>query len=109
MKLPPKTIMENLISSFWENNRIWWHGTESEAIATKILCAGFSPGSYFAKHLEDALEFGGNHIFAVILPENPNWQICVSEVVPKEDILMYQIHTRQTIMKSKLCPKYKRL
>jgi hypothetical protein len=43
---------------------ICFHGT-NEANAKSILKRGFLPDTYFAAHLEDALEFGGNHVFEV--------------------------------------------
>lgn len=71
--------------------QIWYHGTKDEAVAEKIAREGFAPESYFAAHLEDALEFGGPHIFQVRLSHIPiipeNWQMRISEAIPATEIV----------------------
>ena len=58
-----------------KKERIVFHGVNNLKIAKKILKEGFKPHTYFALHLEDALEFGGEYIFYVVLKcENENWQ-----------------------------------
>lgn len=70
--------------------KIWFHGTDPEA-AEQISGNGFRPGTWFAEHLEDALEFGGEVIFEVALEHKPvkegNWQMCVAEGVPFDAIV----------------------
>jgi len=45
--------------------RLFYHGTTKEN-AEKILKSGyFKEYTYFANHLEDALEFGGDYVFFV--------------------------------------------
>jgi len=46
-----------------------YHGTNEEN-AKLILETGFRPGTYFAYHLEDALEFGGKYVFRVEFEED---------------------------------------
>lgn len=78
--------------------RIWFHGTNADA-AIEIFKTGFREGTYFAKHLEDALEFGGPHIFeAVLLTDHVDWQISVSNQIPPESIVRYSVYER-TILK----------
>lgn len=50
---------------------IWFHGTSAQA-AEEILRTGFRDGTYFAAHLEDALAFGGDFVFLVVLPFSPD-------------------------------------
>lgn len=54
--------------------KIWFHGT-NKANAESILKEGFRPDTWFAAHLEDALAFGGNHVFEVALEakEEAGW------------------------------------
>lgn len=56
--------------------KIVFHGTKKENI-DDILKKGFKPNTYFALNLADALEFGGEYIFYVILKldeKDKNWQ-----------------------------------
>ncbi len=70
--------------------RIWFHGT-NEAGAKRIIDEGFRPGTYFARGLEDALEFGGPFVIWTALNIEPaipgNWQMLVAEAVPAANIL----------------------
>jgi hypothetical protein len=69
--------------------RIWFHGTDKVA-AEKIAAQGFMPNSWFAGHLEDAIEFGGSFVFMVLLDYEPRidggWQMCVGPAVPVQAI-----------------------
>jgi len=68
---------------------IMYHGTSQED-AAKILKSGFEAKTYFARHLEDAIGYGGSHVFEVAMPEELNqdkWQIIASKKVPKERII----------------------
>ena len=57
-----------------KENRIVFHGTNKKN-AEAILENGFEPRTYFVLHLEDALEFGGEYIFSVVLDGgDKNWQ-----------------------------------
>lgn len=69
-----------------------FHGTNKKN-ADKILVEGFNPKTYFARHLEDALEFGGNYVFLVEFDEKkfkngaPNdWQFWIEERVMPDKI-----------------------
>jgi hypothetical protein len=48
---------------------ICYHGTTA-ANAKSILREGFKPGTWFARHLEDAIGFGGGHVFEVAFPKH---------------------------------------
>ena len=73
--------------------RICFHGT-NEKNANKILVEGFQVGTYFAAHLQDALQFGGDHVFFVRFEEGKfsdyepqdAWQFHIAERVPPEMI-----------------------
>lgn len=64
--------------------RIWFHGTD-EKTASKISVEGFRAETWFAKALEDALEFGGPYVFEVALNHKPidddKWQRLISDAV----------------------------
>ncbi len=69
---------------------ICYHGTD-RATAEQISLTGFRKGTYFARHLEDALGFGGGYVFYVRFEEDrfnnsnmePNWwQFHLAEHVP---------------------------
>ena len=71
--------------------KIYWHGTPSKKNVESILKNGFKPGTWFAKHLEDAIEFGGKYIFTVTVEwqgENAHdWQICSANKITPDHIL----------------------
>ena len=68
--------------------RIVFHGVNNLKIAKKILVEGFKPYTYFALHLEDSLEFGGEYIFYVALDVNDkNWQLRPIKSVPRGRIV----------------------
>lgn len=67
--------------------RIAYHGTYKKERAKQILKDGFKKGTYFARHLEDSLEFGGKYIFSVALKiSGDNWQIVAEAKIPPERI-----------------------
>lgn len=68
---------------------ICYHGTNQKA-ARLIRKHGFRPGSYFARHLEDALGFGGRVVFGVVFDDAavPNhWQLTISGIVNPDRIV----------------------
>lgn len=76
---------------------ICFHGTD-RATAERISTAGFQIGTYFARHLEDALGFGGAYVFFVRFEEDEFnnleedwWQFHLAEPISPEKIwkLMY--------------------
>ena len=84
-------------------NRILWHGT-NEKKTKSILLNGFKKRTWFASHLEDALEFGGNYVFAVVVNINKSkWQVCISNKVPVSSILWLEhIKIKRTHVNKKL-------
>ena len=50
------------------SGEVWFHGTTKEA-SEVILKKGFTAGTYFGQHLEDALHMGGEYIFEVWFDE----------------------------------------
>ena len=69
---------------------ISYHGTNAKN-TRKILKEGFQKGTYFARHMEDALGYGGKYIFEVAIPlsmtHKGNWQFIVDSCVPPEFII----------------------
>ena len=74
---------------------IAFHGT-SKRNAAVIKCEGFKRKTYFARHMEDALEFGGKHIFAVEFSNDRSkwrgengWQFWIRNHIPPSAIVNY--------------------
>jgi hypothetical protein len=79
---------------------ICYHGTGEKAAAI-IRKKGFGVGTYFAKHLEDAIEFGGPYVFEVMFTaqETPfNWQFKVTKPVPRSKIIGLKFYNKATVM-----------
>ncbi len=85
MKLPPTTI--------------WYHGTRTAEEAAAIATGGFHPGTYFGRHLEDALGYGGPYIFEVAFPSSwtseDGWQMVVPTSVPPDQIVAHYTLTQE--------------
>lgn len=83
--------------------RICWHGTNKEA-AMAILEEGFNPDSWFALHLEDALEFGGPWVFEVMFDDPPDgweqfeWQFHRLEAIPESQIISLTNYNPEVIV-----------
>lgn len=72
---------------------ICYHGT-NEVNAKSILKRGFLPNTYFAAHLEDAIWYGGKHVFEVAFHEAPDkWQFVCTEKVEASMIVSYIVYT----------------
>ena len=71
-----------------------YHGTTAEN-AQKIMEDGFNPDCWFAKHMEDALEFGGEYIITVKVDRRKvprGWQFHILESFPSSEILgLYKV------------------
>lgn len=64
--------------------RYSYHGTTKQN-AEKILKTGFKKNTWFALHLEDALEFGGEYVFRVRFDNEVSqyyWQFKIIEKIP---------------------------
>ena len=74
--------------------KICYHGTKKENVE-QILKTGFRPNTYFALHLEDALEYGGEHIFEVCFQRdvvlNDNWQFVNVKTILPDKIVRYRV------------------
>jgi len=73
--------------------RIYYHGTSIDNLET-IRTHGFQAWTYFADHLADALEYGGELVFEVVFEDNIEtalsdepWQFRVEEPVPSSRIV----------------------
>ena len=71
--------------------KICFHGTNANA-ARCILQNGFFPDCWFATHLENALAFGGPHIFEVAFKNPPKnwWQFHVPNKIEPKRIVRYR-------------------
>ena len=68
--------------------RIWYHGT-NRYNSSLIQKEGFREGTWFARHMEDAVEFGGPIVFAVrvVFRQVPmKWQVCASTAISSDRI-----------------------
>jgi len=77
--------------------KLWYHGTNKES-ASKILKNGFKEGTYFARHLEDALGFGGEYVFEVALKLNHKyWELITKDVISADRIVRLKKYKRPNI------------
>ncbi len=90
---------------------ICFHGTNAKS-ANNILKTGFKPWTYFADHLEDALKFGGNHVFEVCFKKdglrsrgNNDWQFMNRKTIRPNKIVRYFVIKRTTKMENKKLEK----
>lgn len=88
---------------------ICYHGTSKEN-AEKIMKEGFDPRTYFARHLEDALGFGGRFVFGAVFKEElieSSWQFVIPKKKPAKDIVFLEEHrgTRLVFNNEKLREK----
>ncbi len=81
--------------------KICYHGTTDEAHAESILTEGFLVGTYFARHLEDALGFGGPHVFGVVFAAPPEgWQFTCPVQIDKKCIVSYRIYDVRSVFEN---------
>ena len=67
---------------------ICYHGTNADN-AKKIMVVGFNPNSWFAKHMEDAVKFGGEYVIAVEVDRKKvprGWQFHILDAFPRSEI-----------------------
>ncbi len=85
--------------------RIYYHGTCAEN-AESILKTGFRARTWYARSLQDALEYGGPHVFSIMFPfEAHSWQFTLSEVVPVDRIVEYAVIDKKVIQSNKALRK----
>ncbi len=87
--------------------RIWFHGTTREN-AEQIQEEGFKIGTYFAKHLEDAIGYGGQHVLwvAIDFRSSPlKWQVINSNVISPDRIVRYEAYKIKCLFKNKALRK----
>ena len=86
---------------------ICYHGTNKKN-ADLILKQGFRDGTFFARHLEDALGYGGKWIFEVWFCEEnlpKGWQFTSNETPPDRIIAVYKLEKRKMLERGKLRDK----
>ena len=76
---------------------IWYHGTSTKRAREIYKCGHFKEGTWFARHLEDAGEFGGPYVFAVeVTFDSRKWQVCCLNKIKTDKIKkIYQVITRE--------------
>ena len=86
--------------------RIIFHGTPDKKTADRILKTGFKKGTYFARHLEDSLEFGGKYIFYVVMLVNgDDWQIVSDKISPSAITRLVNINPKELYSNNKAADK----
>lgn len=81
---------------------VCYHGTSKEN-AEAILKTGFKAWTYFAKHLEDAIGFGGKYVFEVMFERElvPNdWQFMIKRKLSNKNIVTLNYYNRIICLKS---------
>ena len=89
--------MKNKIKTYC----ICWHGTDKKNIES-ILENGFSKHTFFARHLEDALGYGGKYIFEVAFEKKklPNyWEFITRNKVSPRRIIQLRYYQRYKVLK----------
>ena len=79
--------------------RYSFHGT-TEKNAKKIQKEGFKKNTWFALHLEDALEFGGEYVFMVGFYDEVSlyyWQFKTKDKIPPSRIKSLKKYTIRRI------------
>ena len=73
---------------------LYYHGT-NHMNALQIQKEGFRPGTWFADRKEDAVKFGGKHVFSVAIrwlgQRAYDWQICAVNAISKARIMKYGV------------------
>ncbi len=94
----------------------WYHGTNKKN-ANIIRREGFKEGTFFAKHVEDAIGMGGDYIFWVWFENNPTeyWEwvsdriispnkiYALDHIVPNEIFLnkKLDLHIKKSLVKKR--------
>lgn len=77
---------------------ILFHGT-SEANSKEIFLSGFKEGTYFAKHLEDAIEYGGPYVFWVFFEhldqKKLGWEYIIDTPVQPDKIVKMIVYSKE--------------
>ena len=78
--------------------KICYHGTTRKN-ARSILKQGFRPETFFARNLQDAVGFGGSHVFEVAFDDVPDhWQFFLLEWIKPDRIVSYTIYNARRLM-----------
>jgi hypothetical protein len=86
---------------------IWFHGTTKKN-SDSILVNGFKEGTFFAKHLENAIGFGGEYVFYVWFDDEPTecWEYVAFKPISVDRILGLRNFKLKTLYESKEVAKY---
>ena len=86
---------------------IVYHGTDRKS-ARSIRESWFREGTWFARHLEDALGFGGSYVFEVVMESSRlpshvgGWQFMTAEAVPITQIQALRVYKQKVLMEDRL-------
>ena len=72
--------------------KICYHGTNKRN-AGLIMKKGFKKWTYFARHLEDAIGYGGRHVFEVAFDDEADglgWQFMIRKALSPDKIISLQ-------------------
>lgn len=70
--------------------KVWWHGTNYKNAKAILKSGKFKKDTWFARHLEDAIKFGGKYVFTVTFTVNRcplKWQVCLLNELSAENII----------------------
>lgn len=93
---------------------IVYHGTDEDS-ARRIQRDGFRAGTYFARHLEDAIGFGGESVFEVAFPADladrlarrrRGWQLVAPWPVPASWIVAQTLYRQEPLYKNEQLRKH---
>lgn len=79
-------------------NRIWYHGTTKNRLYEIKRDGFFREGTWFARHMEDAREFGGSVILKVNIffdVYESEWQVCTKNAISVSAIIdTFTVHRK---------------
>jgi hypothetical protein len=85
---------------YWKK---FYHGTDKKTAAI-ILKEGFKRGTFFANHLEDAVHYGGTHVFAVSIKlpyDHTYWEYVSTNRIPARQIVDLHRYTKTKLQENK--------
>ena len=78
-----------------------YHGTRTLSVARRIEHDGLRHFSYVARHLEDALAFGGDFVWRLVVPlsvfDLKGWQACLANDLPSDHLLELCQYTQRQL------------
>jgi len=71
------------------SERLYWHGTNRKNASAILKSGYFQKDTWFANHMEDAISFGGQYVFTIVLEmeKHNRWQVCLSRPLSIDNML----------------------